>query len=109
MEKIMATLVQQYKALLRNRGLSVTEANGIASKIAAFHNLGFDRPRIMPNGIPAMDAIEVSGVVDSEAEIKAIITEANKNPISIRKIEIFPYGIVAPDRFRVEIGMSIKP
>jgi len=88
-------------------GISKQHVSELSSIVADIYQQGLTRIKIFPKGKPAVDSIEVSGIVDT-ANLGTVLTGILTNVPRYTGVVIFPYGIINPELFQVTVQVGAK-
>lgn len=100
----MAENVQ--KAILNTlKALPKADARAYAKQVADLHKSGLTRIRVFPKGIPVVDGVDVTAVLDRKDLDKLLPRLISQLPAS-GAVQVFPYGIPAPELFGVKIELK---
>jgi hypothetical protein len=90
---------------LRFSGIGKDQIAELVGIVAQIYQQGLNKTTVFPKGRPAVDSILVSGVVDS-ANLSAVLTGILTNVPRLTGVVVFPYGIVAPETFQVNVQLG---
>lgn len=100
--KLSDALHQEVANRLRFGGIPKDRLDDLVSAVAAIHQQGMTQVKIFPKGKPAVDSVEVSGLV-SAANLNSVLTGILTNVPRYTGVVIFPFGILNPETFQVNV------
>jgi hypothetical protein len=77
----------------------------LVNSVSALRSAGLSKVRIFPRGIPAHDGLQVSGILARD-EIDNFFGNVFSKGHGISDIHVFPYGILWPEVFRVDLNVG---
>ena len=95
---------------LRFGGIDKENLKELVSIVATLHRAGLKRIKAFPRGIPAVDGLRVSGIIEA-SEVGRFFSDVVLKTPRLGGIVVFPYGIPWPEIFRVnlDLGASTVP
>ncbi len=90
---------------LRFGGIEKENLEELVRIVADIQKGGLTRIKVFPKGIPAPNAVQVTGIVDAGAVTKFLGQVLTQTP-RLGGVVVFPYGIPVPDIFRVNIDIG---
>ena len=100
--KLSDALHQELTNKLRFGGIAKEHIDELVGIVAQIYHQGMTKVTVFPKGKPVVDGIQVSGVVDA-ANISAVLTGILTHVPRYTGVIVFPYGIVAPESFQVNV------
>ena len=79
----------------------------LVSIVAKIQIGGLKSIRVFPRGIPAVDGLRVSGILET-GEVNRILGEIFLKTPRLDRVAVFPYGIPWPEIFRVNIDLGAR-
>jgi hypothetical protein len=90
---------------LRFGGIDKENLKELVGIVAGIHKNGLKRIRVFPKGIPVVDGLRVSGILDL-SEASRFFGEILPKTPRLGGIVVFPYGIPWPEIFRVNVDLG---
>lgn len=87
---------------LRFGGIKKEHLDELVGLVAQVYQQGLTTATVFPKGRPAWDTVVVQGVV-SAANISSVLTGILTKVPSLKGVVVFPYGIVSPETFQVNV------
>jgi hypothetical protein len=100
--KLSETLHQEVANQLRFGGIPKDKLDELVAVVAQIYQQGMTQVKIFPKGRPAVDSVAVSGLV-SAANLSSVLTNILTKVPRYTGVVIFPYGIVNPETFQVNV------
>ena len=93
---------QEIASRLRFGGIPKDRLDELVAVVAEIYQQGMTQVKIFPKGRPAVDSVEVSGLV-SAGNLSSVLTGILTKVPRYTGVVIFPYGIVNPETFQVNV------
>ena len=103
--KLSDALHQEVANRLRFGGIPKDRLDDLVSSVAEIYQQGMTQVKIFPKGKPAVDSVEVSGLI-SAANLSSVLTGILTNVPRLTGVVIFPYGILNPETFQVNVQLG---
>jgi hypothetical protein len=103
-----ATFEEALMRELRFGGLEKDNLKELVDIVAGINKGGLKKIKVFPRGIPVVDGVQVTGIVDS-TELNKLLGEILLKTPRLGGVVVFPYGIPFPEIFRVNINVGPGP
>ena len=104
-EKVPGSLEDALMQQLRPSGLDRSNLAELVALAARIHSSGLQRIRVFPKGIPVIDGLRVSGIVEA-SDASKILGEILHGTPRIDAVRVFPYGIPRPEAFHFDVDFG---
>jgi hypothetical protein len=90
---------------LRHGNIAKEQLNDLVGIAAGIHKGGLRRIKVFPVGIPVVDGVRVTGVLEAGEMNKFFENILTKTP-RLGRVTVFPHGIPWPDVFTVQVDVG---
>jgi len=90
---------------LRFGGIDKDNLKELVGIVAGFHKAGLKKFKVFPKGIPVVDGVRISGLVEA-SDANRILGEILSKTPRLAAVVAFPYGIPWPEIFRLNIDIG---
>ena len=105
-ENVQVSVEEALMRELRFGGFDKDQLKELVGIVAGIQKGGLRRMRVFPKGQPPKpNALSVSGVMEAN-EISRFLGEILTKTPMLSKLEVFPYGILLPEIFRVRMDIG---
>src|SRR5262249_1494558 len=104
-DKLSGSIEEALLRELRFGGIDKDNLKELVGIVAGFHRAGLRKFKVFPKGIPVVDGLRVSGVLDASDATRILSEILSKTP-RLTAVVAFPYGIPWPEIFRVRIDIG---
>lgn len=104
-QKPQASIEEALIHELRFGGIDKENLKELVSIVAALHRGGLKKIKVFPRGIPAVDGLRVSGILEASEAGRFFSDVILKTP-RLGGVVVFPYGIPWPEIFRVSLDLG---
>src|SRR5262245_60839082 len=96
------------EALLRELRFGALEKETLGELVAiaaGIHLSGLKGVRVFPKGIPVIDGLRISGIVEA-SDASKVLGEILQGTRFVDAVHVFPYGIPRPEIFRLNVDLA---
>jgi hypothetical protein len=104
-DKAQESIEQVLMRELRFGGIDKENLKELVGIVAGLQKSGLKRIKVFPKGIPVVDGLRVSGILES-GELSRFFGDALVKTPRLGGIVVFPYGIPWPEIFRVNVDLG---
>jgi hypothetical protein len=105
MDQTQESLEQGLMRELRFGGIDKENLKELVGIVATLHKGGLKKVKVFPKGIPVVDGLRVSGILEA-GEVGRFVSEILVKTPRLGPVYGFPYGIPWPELFRVNIDLG---
>jgi hypothetical protein len=98
-------LEKQLLHLLRFSGLQQDNLRELVNIVVQLQSKGLDQFRVFPKGLPVVDGLTVQGTVEA-SNIAGVLSSILTQTPRLGGVSIFPYGIINPEAFQVNVTLG---
>ena len=105
MDQTQESLEQGLMRELRFGGIDKENLKELVGIVATLHKGSLKKVKAFPKGIPVIDGLRVSGILEA-GEVGRFVSEILVKTPRLGAVYGFPYGIPWPELFRVNIDLG---
>ena len=100
------SLEKELTHALRFSGLDKDNLNELVRIVVGLKEDGLETLRVFPKGLPPIvDGLQVQTLVNT-SELTAVLTQILTNTPRLRGVSVFPFGIINPEVFQVNVDIG---